>query len=197
MAMEIRKFSDIIGVITTQTIVEGRCVLLTNAPTYAGIWGIDGDLAGVKMPVNWAEAQLARYVLGWPMDNQPVPWIYPKPAYNYIVRGQGFESGQRSPDSATGTPMTSKTVYLTPPSVTEDLTIPSSYKALAYAGGVYTFPSGSFVHSTQIESVGATITVQYSGADIGKPIFHASGIFGLVEQWDSTAFAVTIRTLQP
>lgn len=198
MAMEIRKFSDIIGVITTRAIVEGRCVLLTEAPDYAGVWGIDGDLAGVDLPTSYVEAQQAKYVLGWPMDNQPTPFIYPQDAYNYIVRNQGFESGQRSPNSDTGTPMTGKTIYLTTPSVTAGLTIPSGYKALAYAGGVYTFPSGSFVHTDDIEDVGATITVQFTaGDDRGKPMFHASGVFGIVEQWDSTAYAVTIRTLQP
>jgi hypothetical protein len=198
MAMEIRKFSDIIGVITTQTMVEGRCVLLTDAPAYTGVWGLHADVAGVKLPVNATEAGVAKYVVGWPMDNRPTPIIHPMDAYNYIVRNQGFEAGQRSPDSDTGTPMTGKTIYLTTPSVTENLTIPSGYKALAYGGGVFTFPSGSFVYSADLANVGARVTVESTaGDDRGKPKYSATGDFGVVEQWDATAFAVTIRTLQP
>lgn len=198
MAMEIRKFSDIIGVITTEAMVEGRCVLLTNAPAYTGIWGLHADVAGVKLPTSAGEAGQAKYVLGWAMDNRPTPIMYPMDAYNYIVRNQGFEAGQRSPDQDTGTVMTGKSIYLTTPSVTEDLTIPSGVKALAYGGGIYTFPSGSFVYSADLENVGATVTVTYNaGADRGKPKYDASGTFGVVEQWDATNFAVTVRTLQP
>lgn len=198
MAMEIRKFSDIIGVITTQAMVEGRCVLLTNAPSYTGIWGLHGDVAGVKLPMNANQASQAKYVLGWEMSNLPTPILYPNDAYNWILRNQGFEAGQRSPDADTGTVMTGKSIYLTTPSVTEDLTIPSGVKALAYGGGVFTFPSGSFVYSSDLENVGATVTVEYAaGADRGKPKYASDGTFGVVEQWDATAFAVTVRTLQP
>ena len=195
---EIRKFSDIIGVLTTQAMVEGRCVFLTTAPTYAGVWGLHADLVGVKLPMNTTQAAEAKYVLGWAMDNRPTPIMYPMPAYNYIVRNLGFESGQRSPDSLQGTPLTERTIYLTTPSVTEGLTIPSGEKALAYAGGVYTFPSGHFVYNVALQTPGTRVTVQHAaGADRGKPMYSATGIFGVVEQWDASVFAVTIRTLQP
>jgi len=195
---EIRKFSDIIGVLTTHAIVEGRCVLLTSAPAYAGVWGLHADLVGVKLPASSNEAAEAKFVLGWAMENRPTPLMYPMPAYNYLVRNLGFESGQRDPDTDQGTPLTDRTIYFTVPSVTEGLTIPSGEKALAYAGGVYTFPSGHFVYNVGLEVPGARVTVEHAaGANQGKPKYDATGIFGVVEQWDSDAYAVTIRTLQP
>jgi len=195
---EIRKFSDIIGVVTTEAIVEGRCVLLTAAPAGSGPFGSNDDLPGVKLPTSEAEAALARYVLGWAMDNRPTPMISPMPAYNYIIRNYGFESGQRSPDTLQGTPLTGQTIYLTTPSVTQGLTIPSGTLALAYAGGVYTFPSGHFVDSADIRVVGNLVAVQSAGgADRGKPMYSATGVFGKVEQFDLAKFAVTVRTLVP
>lgn len=195
--MEIRKFTDIIGVLVTQDIVEGRCVLLTNAGATDANFVLGDDLPGVKLPADSTEAGVAKYVLGWAMDNREMPIYHPYPAYNFIVRNMGFEAGQRSPD-ADNLPMTSTTVYLTNRSVTQGLTIPSGEKGLAYAGGVFTFPSGHFVHSAGLENVGARVTVTYTaGANRGKPAYDASGNFGVVEQWDATNYAVTIRTLVP
>lgn len=197
--MEIRKFSDIIGVVTTQAIVEGRFVLLVDAGVSQTdpVFGLWGDLPGVKMPVDATEADQAKYVLGFAMDNRPLPIYEPYPAYTWIARNYGFEAGQASP-SGRNLPLTGSTVHFTHPSVTQGLTVPSGVKALAYAGGVYTFPSGSFVDTADIRVVGNLIDVESSaGADRGKPKYASDGVIGKVEQWNQTDLAVTIRTLVP
>ena len=78
--MEIRKFSDIIGVVTTGDIYEGRFVLLTPALANSSPFGLEEDLAGVKMPTTSGEATRAKYVLGWVMENRPLPLLDPMPA---------------------------------------------------------------------------------------------------------------------
>jgi hypothetical protein len=195
---EIRKFSDIVGVVATEDIVEGRFVLFTAAPSESpAVFDLGSDLVGVKLPTSTGEAALAKYVLGWAMDNREPPIYVPYPAYNWVVRNYGFETGQANP-SGRNLPMTSQTVYLTTPSVQEGLTIPSGTRALAYAGGVYTFPSGHFVHSSELETPGTQVTVEHTaGSDRGKPKYGTSNVVGIVEQWNATDYAVTIRTLVP
>lgn len=198
--MEIRKFSDIIGVKTTQAIVEGRFVCLTSAPAASGsnaLFGLEEDVAGVKLPTDATEAGQAKYVLGWAMDNRDVPIFQPYPKYDWILRNYGLQSGARTPDSD-NLPLTGSTLHLTHPSVTVGLTIPSGTLALAYAGGVYTFPSGAFVDNASLRTPGARVAVQYTaGADRGKPMYDASGTIGIVEEFNTTDYTVTIRTLVP
>lgn len=195
--MEIRKFSDIIGIMVVQDVVEGRFVMLTPAHADTSPYTLYEDLAGARLPTDADEAAKAKYVLGWAYDNRPTPIFVPYPAYNWILRNYGFESGVSDP-SGRNLPMTSQTVYLTTPSVQEGLTIPSGSKALAFAGGVYTFPSGHFVDSANIQVVGNTVAVTHTaGDDRGKPYYSTTGTVGVVEQFDSTAYSVTIRTLQP
>lgn len=197
--MEIRKFSDIIGVVTTQEIVEGRFVLLVDAGVDATdpVFDLWGDLPGVKMPVDTTEADRAVYVLGFAMDNRSLPIYDPMPAYSWIARNYGFEAGQSDPSGRT-LPLTGSTVHFTHKSVTQGLTVPSGVKALAYAGGVYTFPSGSFVDTADIRIVGNLIDVHpTAGDDRGKPKYASDGVVGKVEEWNQTDLAVTIRTLKP
>lgn len=197
---EIRKFSDIIGVVLTEDIVDGRCVLLTSAPTTQNPYtqfGLRGDLPGVKLPTTSAEAAQARYVVKWAKDNRPTPLYYPMPNYNWIVRNYGFESGQSNP-SGRNLPMTGTTVYLVHPQVQIGLTIPSGELGLAYAGGVFTFVSGEFVYNASLEVPGALVDVEETaGVNRGKPKYDASGVFGKVEQFDSANFTLTVRTLVP
>ena len=198
---EIRKFTDIIGVVLTRDIVDGRVGLIVDAGTtgtspYSN-YGLRGDLPGVKLPTTSAEGLLARYVIKWAKDNRPTPLYYPMPYYSWVVRNQGFETGQSSPDGR-NLPMTSTTVYLVHPQVQEGITIPSGELGLAYAGGVFTFYSGELVDSTNLVP-GAPVGIEATtgGADQGKPQYDASGVFGVVEQYDSTGPTVTVRTLTP
>jgi hypothetical protein len=199
--VEIRKFTDIIGVILTEDIVDGRIGMLTAAPSAQApfnVYGLREDLPGVKLPTSDAESKKARYVVKWAKDNRPTPLFYPMPYYSWVVRNYGFESGQSSP-SGRNLPMTSTTVYLMHPQVQEGLTIPSGELGLAYAGGVFTFYSGEFVYSADIETIGNPVGVEYTdgGANQGKPQYDADGEFGIVELWDDSEFAVTVRTLVP
>lgn len=198
---EIRKFTDIIGVVLTRDIVDGRIGLLVNAGTTGtapySVYGSRGDLPGVKLPVTSAEADLAKYVVKWAKDNRPTPLYYPMPYYSWIVRNQGFETGQSSPDGR-NLPMTSTTVYLVHPQVQEGITIPSGELGLAYGGGVYTFYSGEFVQDDTNLMPGARVDIGYTaGTDQGMPKYASDGLFGTVEQYDATGPTVTIRTLVP
>src|SRR3990170_3200645 len=69
--MEIRKYQDILGVVCTEAIVEGRMVRLTARGT-AGLVNFGGsdDLPGVELPDTEAEANEAFYILTWPVSNQ-------------------------------------------------------------------------------------------------------------------------------
>lgn len=198
--VEIRKFTDIIGVILTENITDGRCVMLTAAPsnvTPYNVYGLREDTPGVKLPTSDDESKRARYVVKWAKDNRPTPLYYPMPLYSHIVRNYGFETGQSSP-SGRNLPMTSVTVYLMHPQVQEGLVIPSGELGLAYGGGVYTFYSGEFVNSAEIQVIDNPVGVQYTaGADRGKPYYDADGVLGRVEFYDSTQVAVTVRTLVP
>ncbi len=195
--MEIRKFSDIIGVIAMQDIVEGRMVMLATPPADTGPFTLWSDMAGCRLPRTAAEALKAKYVSGHAMDNRKVPIYDPMPAYNWIVRNYGFESGQRNPD-ADNLPMTGTTVHLTHLSNTVCQTITSGTKCLAYGGGVYTITSGCFVYSSDLETIGAQLTVEHAaGSDRGKLKYHATGTIGVVEEWNSDNFTITVRTLAP
>ena len=199
--VEIRKFTDIIGVILAEDVVDGRICLLTAPPASIGpynVYGLREDTPGVRLPTSAAESYRARYVVKWAKDNRPTPLIYPMPYYSWIVRNQGFEANQAYP-SGRNLPMTDKTVYLMHPQVQEGLTIPSGELGLAYAAGVFTFYSGEFVDSDEIHVIDALVGVEYTaaGADQGKPQYDANGEFGKVEFYDADNFTVTVRTLVP
>lgn len=198
--VEIRKFTDIIGVILTEDIVDGRVGLLTAPPanlTPYNVYGLREDTPGIKLPTSDPEGLRARYVVKWAKDNRPTPLIYPMPYYSWVVRNFGFETGKSSP-SGRNLPMTGKTVYLMHPQVQEGLTIPSGELGLAYAGGVYTFYSGEFVNSSDMQVISNPVGVEdTAGTDRGKPVYDASGVFGTVEFYDSDQLSVTVRTLVP
>ena len=193
--MEINKFSDIIGVLTKADIVEGRMVLLTGHDQ-SHDFGSREDLPGVKLPATAAEAAKATYLLVFAQDNRSLPILEPTPSYAYQLRS-GWGVG------ADNVPITGSTVYLTHPGNMLGQTIPSGNVALAYAGGVYTLPSGAYVASANIQTVGnwfiAANTNDDGAGEAGKPKYEATkaGANGIVERYDSDTGNLQIRTYQP
>jgi len=195
--MEINKYTDIIGVVVTEDIVEGRMVLLTNAATTVGTgpdFGSQVDLMGVKLPATSAEALKAKYVVTWPVNNAQVTdqikMLVPMPAYSFSLRKGGWDQAGNVPFAAT--------IYLTYPGNQESVTIPSGYLALAYDRGVFTAPSGQFVYSANLVP-GAPLEVlntnDDTAAEAGKLAYNASGAIAVVERYDSSKNSLTFRTL--
>lgn len=189
--MEINKYSDIRGVVTKQAMVEGRLVLIVAGDeTYN--FGSRTDLPGVRLPVDSTEAALARYVVAFAVDNRETPIYQDVPDFTYALRG-GFSQSENVPFSAT--------VHLTPPGNKIGQTIPSGIPALAFGGGVFTIPSGSWIYNASATVPGASIvaanTADDSAAEAGMPKYSASATSITVERYNSTTGDLTIRTLVP
>jgi len=196
--MEINKVHDITGVITTEDIVEGRCVLLTTHPGYASdVTGRLTDEPGVKLPDTQAEAARATYALTWPVDNRTppltIPWV--GPYIPWALRAGGF-------DQATNLPLTSQTVYMTYPGYQENMTIPSGNLAIGLngVGSVFTIPSGQYVYSANLQIPGTRLRVcdtATDGADLaGRLVEHTLSGTALyqVERFN-TNYSLTVGTL--
>lgn len=188
--MEINRFEDVLGVMPTADVVEGRFVVLTSH-TFSADFGSQTDLPGAKVPATAEEAKRAKYVITWAVDNRPTPIMTPMPSFVFAERG-GWDQSQTIPFSTT--------VYLTHPGNQEGLTIPSGTAALAYTEGTFTFPSGAYVYSSDIIVPGAAIIIADTASDgapsAGKPKYtatFAAGVIGVTERYDSTTGRLTIR----
>jgi hypothetical protein len=195
--MEINKYTDIIGVVVTEDIVEGRMVLLCSAATTVGTgpdFGSQKDLMGVRVPQSTAEALKAKYIVTWPVSNaqatSEIKMLVPMPAFTYSLRKGGWDQAANVPFAAT--------IYLTYPGNQENVTIPSGYLALAFDRGVFTVPSGQFVYSANLVP-GAPLEVLNTGDDgapsAGKLAYNSAGTIAVVERYDSTDNSLTFRTL--
>lgn len=189
--MEINYYEDsILGVVTTENIIEGRMVLLTSH-THDKDFGSLTDLPGVKLPDNTTEAAKARYCITFAQDNSSLPIYHPAPGYNWALR-YGFDMTDNAPFSAT--------VHVTHPSVQEGLTIPSGVGALAFGTGIYTVPSGAFIYSSNLETPGATLAVADTSSDgadeAGKLKYSTSNVVAEVIRYDSESVKLTFRILR-
>jgi hypothetical protein len=189
--MEIRKYVDIEGVVATEDIVEGRMVLFTSH-SWSPDFGSWGDLKGVKLPDTSAESARAFYVLGFALDNSLLPIYQPTPSLSWATR-MGFES-------AANVPFTAK-VYLTHPANMVGQTVPSGTLALAFAGGVFTVPSGAYLYNANLATPGTFLvvanTADDSADDAGKLKYSASAGVAIVERYNATTKELTFRTSQP
>lgn len=188
--MEINEFDEVLGVIPTQDIVEGRFVLLCPH-SFTHDFGSDTDLPGVKLPGSISEAVKAKFILTWKVDNRQFP-AYEVPTMQFAQRG-GWDQPANAPFSTT--------VYLTHPGNQNCLTIASGVSALAYTEGLFTVYSGCYIDSTEIRLPGANVAVHYAdggtGPDDGKPMYGGAGpgFLSIAETYgyDSTTGALTIR----
>lgn len=191
--MEINRFSDVLGVVTTEAITEGRFVLLTSHSESQDFGSLE-DLPGVKLPDTAEEAKRAAYCLTFKVDNRPLPLMETVPSYEFAERG-GFAEDPNAPFSAT--------VYLSYPGNQDGRTIASGVSALAYTDGTFTVPSGSYVYSSDIVVPGAAIiianTADDGATDAGKPKYTATmaaGVVGVTERYDSATGKLTVRVNQ-
>lgn len=188
--MEINKYREIVGVVTTEAIPEGRMVLL-GASSETHDFGSREDLPGAALPATQAEAAKAHYVIAFAVDNTKPPIYEPMPAFDWALR-QGFDQAANVPFNAD--------VHMTQPSMTIGQTIGSGALALAFGPGVYTVPSGAFIYSAGLEVPGTWLEVandaEDSAADAGKLMEDADGSegkFAQVERYDSSDGSLTFR----
>lgn len=191
--MEINKYTDIVGVVATTDIPEGRMVLLTSH-VWDHNFGSKVDLPGVKLPADSTEAGFAKYCLTWPVNNSnaegAIKMFIPQPSFAWALRAGAWDQASNVPFNAT--------VYLTYPGHQEGVTIPSGFQALAFDRGVFTVPSGAFIYSADLVA-GAPLEVLNTGDDgadsSGKLAYNAAGTIAVVERFDSDAYSLTFRTL--
>jgi hypothetical protein len=191
MGVEINKFSDIIGVVTTEAIPEGRMVLLTSH-SQSHDFGSRTDLPGIKLPDTSAEAAKAKYVAVFAQDNRSLPIYQPMPSYAFNLR-QGWGVG------ADNVPITGSTIYLTHPGNMKGQTIPSGELAAAHGGGVYTVYSGNFIYNALLAPgayLVAANTADDSAGDAGKLKYSASAGVAIVERFVAGE-TLQFRTLVP
>ena len=194
--MEIRKYTDIVGVVVVEDIVEGRMVLLTANTPGGYDFGSRTDLPGVKLPDTEAEANRAKFCVTWPVSNAtahgPIKLFIPTPSFDYALR-QGFDQAENVPFSAA--------VHLTWPGNKDGVTIPSGYLALAFDRGVFRVPSGHYVHSAALEVVGAELSVTNAAddtaAEAGKLQLQSGNetVIAVTEHFNSDDNSLTFRTL--
>jgi len=182
-------YRDILSVITTADVVEGRFGLLTtHIHTYG--FGSREDLPGWKVPATAEEAKRARFLIAWAADNRPTPIYSTIPSSTYNTR-QGYGSASNAPFSAT--------VYLTQPGHQEGLTIPSGVPSLAFNGGTFTLASGEYIDSADIRVIGAMVIVANTAEDTtnaGKLKYQSSmdeRVVGVVREYISSDASLTVR----
>lgn len=180
--MEINKFEEVIGVVTTAEIIEGRFVLLTShAETHD--FGSQEDLPAAKIPATADEAKAARFVVTWPVTTQKPPFYTPTPAFDWTTRG-GFGSAANVPFTAS--------IALTYPGHQHSQAIPSGSLALAFGVGTYTIPSGQYIYNANLIKPGAFVIVANTAedtTDAGKPKYQATfddRVVGVVHSYDSS-----------
>ncbi len=189
--MEIGKYEQIDGVIANEAMTEGRMVLkTTNGPgTYD--FGSRGDLPGVKLPDTTAESAQAKFLVAFAVDNRQLPIFQPTPAFEWALRQGGWDQAENVPFSAE--------VHLTHPGNKVGQVIPSGALALAYFRGVFTLESGAYIYNSALEVPGALMSVANtaddSAADAGKLKYDDSGTAAMVERYNDTTGALTVRLL--
>jgi hypothetical protein len=184
--MEVRKYQDIMGVVTIQAIYEGRMVLLVDSDETHD-FGSYEDLPGVRLPIDSTEAANAKYILGFASDNRSLPIYHTTPAFSFALR-EGWDQTANVPFATT--------VYLTHPGNLIGQEIPSGVPALAYAGGVFTLPSGAFAYNASLAPGAHLVSSNQAddGADeAGKPKYSATAGIGKVIQYNTTDNELTFR----
>jgi hypothetical protein len=194
--MEIRKYTDIVGAVVTEDIVEGRMVLLAENTPGGYDFGSRLDLPGLKLPADETEANRAKFCVTWQVSNAtahgPIKLFIPQPSFDWALRQGGWDQSQNVPFSAD--------VHLTYPGNRDSVTIPSGYQALAFDRGVFRVPSGQFVYSSDIELPGAQLSVANTaddGANSGMLQVQTGSetVVAVTEHFDSDDASLTFRTL--
>jgi hypothetical protein len=187
--MEINKYRDITGVVTTEAIPEGRMVLVSDL-CESHDFGSRTELRAVKLPDTSTEAAKARYCITWAVDNSQTPIYEPYPAFDFALRG-GWDQAENVAFDAK--------VHLTYPGNKVGLTIPSGALALAFGPGEFTVESGAWVDSADARIPGNYLAVADTDTDdadsAGKLKYSATATFAEVVRYDSSDDSLTFRIL--
>ncbi len=151
--MEIHKYTDILGMEIGEAIYEGRMVLIRPA----GATSASTPVA--MMPSDADQADLARYVVAWPVDDRKPPIFQSYPSYTQALR-YGF-------DQTTNLPVSATLYYTWPGLQSTPQEIPSGTGSLLYDKGEFTVTSGNWVYGTDVLP-GTELEVEYSGANRGQ-----------------------------
>lgn len=187
--MEINRLDEVLGVIPTADIVEGRLGILVSH-TFSYDFGSRSDLPGFRVPATAEEAKRARHIISWAVTNQEPPFYIPVPEVAWSMR-QGFSRATNLPFSAS--------VYMTYPGNQNGVTIPSGTPSLAFGEGTYTVPSGAYIYNASIVNPGALLIVANTAedtTDAGKLKYQSTWddrVVGYVEHYDSASGDLTFR----
>ena len=110
---------------------------------------------------------------------------------NWAMRS-GFSRAANVPFNAS--------VFLTHPANMVGQTIPSGTLALAFAGGVYTVPSGAYIYSASFTPGSHLVvanTADDGASEAGKLKHSAVAGVAIVDRYDSSKNELTFRTAQP
>lgn len=188
--MRINRFEEVLGVMPQAAIVEGRFGLLVKNNSASYDFGSRTDLPGFRVPATADEAEQARFVLTWAVDNRKPPYLVTTPNASPSFR-YGFDGSAQFPASVTW--------YNTYPGYQESVEIPSGTPSLAYGVGTYTIPSGQYIANANLHNAGAFVIVANTAedtTDAGKPKYQATNdarVIGVVEYYDSATGDLTIR----
>lgn len=187
--MEINRLDEVMGVVPTADVVEGRMGILVTH-TFSYDFGSRTDLPGFRIPATAEEAKRARYIITWAVTNQKPPFYMPAPEVAWSMR-QGF-------DRATNLPLTGS-VYMIYPGHMDGVTIPSGTPSLALGEGTYTVPSGAYIYDANLQYPGSLIVVANTAEDTndaGKLKYQSTmddRVVGHVEHYDSSNGDLTFR----
>lgn len=188
--MEINRFDRVLGVIPTADVVEGRFVILC-AHTHDYDFGSKADLPGARIPATAEEANNARFLITWAVDNRKPPYYQPMPAFSWALRAGGWDQTANVPFNAA--------VWMTYPGYQNQKTIPSGTPSLAYGEGTYTLYSGDYIYNANLIVPGALVQAANTaedGDDAGKAKLldaYSTRMVATVEHYDSTDYSLTIR----
>jgi len=190
--MEINRLGEQIwGIVPVENVMEGRFGLfVTHGWDYD--FGSNVDLPGWRRPLTIEEANRARYIITWAVNNRPTPLLYPMPHPTFSTR-QGFGTAANAPWAAA--------VMLTYPGNQNCMTIPSGVPSLAMAEGVFTLLSGCYIDNPALHFPGAPVVVanfaEDGPFDLGKPKYQATmdeRVVGFTIHWQASNGALTIQT---
>ena len=193
--MEISRFDDVLGGVSTEDIPEGRFIFLTtHSETYD--FGSREDLVGFKLPDTPDQAHRAKFCITWPVTNLKTPIVQqqlvPETPFAFALRDGGFDQTANVPFDTT--------VYLTYPGYTEGEILPSGCLALGFTEATVTLPYGDYVYDANIIVKGAAFEIADTASDgaasAGMPKYAAAmavGVIGFVERFDTSTGALTLR----
>jgi hypothetical protein len=155
-------------------------------------YGSETDLPGFKVPATAEEANNARGLITWAVTNIPFPQFLPVPQDAYQWR-HGFGTPNN------GTPMVGSFWMVNPAAMTAPQIIPSGSRALYFEGGVFTFPSGTYIYNAALKNPGTLVQVANTAedtTDAGKLKYiatYGTRVVGKVRRYNPTTAALTVE----